>query len=101
MSHANLTSRWTATGISGEADSDTGDLNFLNVKEDDFGYASATWTLPSIEFDYEVRLRSICEDLPTAPSRLLSFSSDPISVLVDRTPPSVVGVPQPSANLFP
>ena len=73
----------------------------MNVDEDDFGYASATWTLPTVEFHYEIRLKSICEDFPLAPARLTTFNSDPIPVLVDRTPPSVFGVPQPSVNLFP
>ena len=81
--------------------STTTELNFKDSEEDSFGYISAIWKLPSIDFPYEIRLKSICKESPGAPPALNRFISDSVIGLVDRAPPVVMGVPQPSVNLFP
>ena len=77
------------------------ELKFNVTQENSFGYISATWKLPSIEAEYDIRLRSICTEEPTAPFYLNGFISDTVTGVIDRTAPAVFGVPQPSVNLFP
>ena len=77
------------------------ELNFNVTEENSFGYISAVWKLPSIEASYDIRLRSICTEEPTAPVHLNRFISDTVTGVIDRTAPAVFGVPQPSVNLFP
>ena len=77
------------------------ELNFNVTEEDSFGYISAVWKLPLLDASYEVRLKSICIEEPTAPLHLNRFISDSLVGIVDRVPPSVFGLPTPSVNLFP
>lgn len=71
------------------------ELNLKNYDENSFGSISATWKLPSLDSVYEIRLKSICTEEPSAPPHLNRYISDSLVGLVDRTPPSVFGVPQP------
>lgn len=71
------------------------ELNLKNYKEDSFGYISATWKLPTLDFVYEIRLKSICIDEPGAPPHLNRYITDSLVGIIDRTSPSVFGVPQP------
>ena len=51
---------------------------------------------------YEVRLKSECMDNnDRLPKKLREFYSEPMVGLIDKTPPKVFGLPQPSANLAP
>jgi len=87
---------WT-TGFAANSEK----LNFLNAEEDSFGYATASWRVPSISAAYEVRLKSVCTYEETAPDRLNFHITDSVFGLIDREPPAVSGLPMPSKNLYP
>jgi len=70
------------------------DLTSARIAENEYGYSTVQWNTKDLQDGtYKIRVATFCDTIQGAPEEFSEFSSDKITVHVDRTPPKLARAP--------